>query len=241
MKLTIVYDNRACKGLEEGWGFACYVETDENRIMFDTGDDGNKLLNNMKRLGIDSKRIDTVFLSHDHADHTGGLPVLLDNMNPDKLNTIVYVLPSFSSTIKDTVKRKGFLYSEVIGFSPIRDDVYSTGPLKPPNGWIEEQAMVVRSDKGLVVITGCAHPGIYNILSYVKNWFPKEPMYMVVGGFHMLSMDDTLVQDTVDRLHNLGVKHVVPCHCTGDHAVATFANTFGAGFTNCCAGMEIEI
>ena len=75
MRLKIVYDNEALKGYKKDWGFSCLVEGEKN-ILFDTGAKADILLENMKKMGIDVKKIDAVVLSHNHRDHTGGLSAL---------------------------------------------------------------------------------------------------------------------------------------------------------------------
>jgi 7,8-dihydropterin-6-yl-methyl-4-(beta-D-ribofuranosyl)aminobenzene 5'-phosphate synthase len=78
LKLTIVYDNEAEEGLISGWGFSCYIKTEEENILFDTGGDGRALLHNLRMLDISSQEITKVILSHEHGDHTGGLFALLN-------------------------------------------------------------------------------------------------------------------------------------------------------------------
>ena len=250
MKITIVYDNETIRDeLKNDWGFSCYIDTSTddnngNKILFDTGANGDILLSNLEKLNIDPKDIDTVFISHNHWDHTGGLAKILDNMDNKKLNTIVYVLPSFSDNIKQTIKSKGFLYSEIIDFSEIRDDVYSTGPLHSGDGkykGIEEQSMVIRTDKGLVIIGGCSHPGIENIVRHVHTWLPKENIYMVLGGFHMLDYSDDEIMNVIKLFKELGVEKVMPCHCTGDRAKSIFAREFGNNCLVCGAGKVIDV
>ena len=73
MILSIVYDNEAEPGMKKDWGFSCHIETNDTRILFDTGRDGNILLNNMKAMSIYPEEIDIIVLSHAHYDHTGGL------------------------------------------------------------------------------------------------------------------------------------------------------------------------
>lgn len=76
MKITIVYDNSILKknkkGLRSGMGFSCFIQTQHNNILFDTGWNGDMLISNMKLLGIDYKNIDIIFISHNHGDHEGG-------------------------------------------------------------------------------------------------------------------------------------------------------------------------
>jgi 7,8-dihydropterin-6-yl-methyl-4-(beta-D-ribofuranosyl)aminobenzene 5'-phosphate synthase len=74
LRLTVVYNNIPCDNrLRTGWGFPCIVEGTDQTIVFDTGADADILLGNMILMGIDPTSVNTVFLSHIHADHIGGL------------------------------------------------------------------------------------------------------------------------------------------------------------------------
>ncbi len=76
MRVIIVYDNEANPGLESGWGFSCLIETQE-RLLFDTGDSGDKLIYNLGQLNVQPESIAKVVISHNHWDHTGGLEEFL--------------------------------------------------------------------------------------------------------------------------------------------------------------------
>jgi len=78
MKLKIAYDNKAKPGFKEGWGFSCLIEMEDEKILFDTGWDGNILLSNMEKFGIRPAEIKRAIISHDHWDHAGGLPISLE-------------------------------------------------------------------------------------------------------------------------------------------------------------------
>ena len=95
MKLKILYDNKARECFKPAWGFSCLVEADE-KILFDTGWDGNLLLYNMRRFDINPGDIDKVVISHDHWDHAGGLSYILNEIG----NVEVFVLKSFSMRLK---------------------------------------------------------------------------------------------------------------------------------------------
>ncbi len=158
MKITIVYDNEANPGLKSGWGFSCLIEGKE-RLLFDTGDSGKKLIYNMKQLNIVPETIDKVVISHNHWDHTGGLKEFLRLNN----NAKVFYPKSFSKPTE------------------ISPGVHSTGAL---GGLIKEQSLVVNTGKGNVVITGCAHPGLEKILQTARQ---LGEIYGVLGGFHGFS------------------------------------------------------
>ncbi len=193
MKLTIVYDNeKIVSDLETGWGFSCCVECKE-KILFDTGWDGNILLRNLKRLGIQPESIDKIVISHNHWDHIGGLVDLL-NVN-DSLR--VYIPPSFSSNLKREISRRAEMI-EVIEGMEISDNCITTGEL---DKGIKEQSLLLKTEKGIVILTGCSHPGVEKIMNVAKKY---DKVYGIVGGFHGFSNLKAIE----------GLKLIVPCHCT---------------------------
>lgn len=175
MKLSVIYDNEAKEGLQSGWGFACLIETDEHKVLFDTGWDGHLLLENMNKLLIDPKSIDILILSHQHWDHVGGVSTFL-NGNPD---VDIYVPASFSANLKKEMASKGNrkLY-EIKDAQEICNNIYSTGEL---GNDIKEQSLVLRSEKGLFVLTGCAHPGLSRIIEAASSFGDVTGIF---GGLH---------------------------------------------------------
>jgi len=186
MKITIIYDNETYeKDLIADWGFSCLVEVkDTPRILFDTGTNGSILLSNMKRLGIDPKSIDEVFISHAHFDHTGGLSDFLKMNKKAK----IYTPPSFRVSGKEVIS-----ISEP---TKIHENVYSTGELDGI-----EQSLAIKTKKGMVLIVGCSHPYMGHILD-VASQFGK--VYAIIGGMHGFSEFD-LFKD---------LELVCPTHCT---------------------------
>ena len=168
MRITIITDNTVySKKLRSEWGFSALIEVENTPcILFDTGASGEILLYNMSKLNIDSKRIECVFISHDHWDHTGGLDDFLKLNNKVKL----YVPQHFSSKLemKEFIKVKESL--------KIYENVFSTGELMSI-----EQSLILRLDRGLVVIAGCSHPGVGNILKSASK-FGK--VIALIGGLH---------------------------------------------------------
>ena len=163
LSITVSYDNNPYKErLTTAWGFSCVIRGTEKTILFDTGGDGSILLTNMEKLGIDPKEIDLVVLSHIHGDHVGGLSRFLEK-NPE---VVVYLPKSFPKGFKDGVKEYGAKIVEVQGPLKICEEVYSTGEL---GTWIKEQSLIIYTEKGLIVITGCAHPGIVKIVDKAKD------------------------------------------------------------------------
>ena len=128
----------------------------------------------MDKLNINPKDIDAVFLSHNHWDHTGGLQHLI-NVKPD----VKIYRPNFSSKLRE--------------FLP---NLITTGMLADI-----EQSLMIKTTKGLVVVGGCSHPGLENILNVARE---QGKIYAVLGGFHGFNKFDAL-QD---------VSLILPCHCT---------------------------
>jgi len=188
IEVTIIYDNKAYRrDLEADWGFSCLVEVGNTpRILFDTGTKGGVLLRNMKKLHIEPGSIDEVFISHAHFDHTGGLSRFL-KVNKD---VKVYVPASF---------RKPLGAKEVISVKEtlrIHGSVFSTGELSRI-----EQSLVVITEKGLLVVAGCSHPGVGAILGAASQF---GEVYALIGGLHGFR--------EFDRLRDLGL--ICPTHCT---------------------------
>jgi len=225
MRLTIIYDNNAEQKLKQDFGFSCFANN--KKILFDTGADSKILLHNMKQLNINPKNIKTIILSHNHFDHTGGLLGFLEKNS----NVKVYVLKSFPSSFKKEIKTRGAELIEVSGPIKITKGFYSTGEL---GTLIKEQSLVIDSDQGLVVITGCAHPGIVHIVKKVKEQFKKN-IYLVLGGFHHPSIEVAM------EFKKLGVKKVAPSHCTGEKAIKAFEKEYQKDFIKTGAGKIIVI
>ena len=210
MKITTVYDNEvypeaSATELTSEWGFSCLIEVSGERILFDTGGDGSILLHNMERLGIDPGDPTTIVLSHEHWDHTGGLSDLLKTNRDAE----ICLLTSFSESFKNKIKNPVI---EVHEPEKICDRVYSTGELGTS---IKEQSLVLKTKSGMVVLTGCAHPGIGAIMDAASG-FGK--IYGIIGGFHGFS-DYHLLN---------GVKFLSPCHCTQhlSEIVSRFPDTY---------------
>ena len=232
--MTIVYDNTALgENLRADWGFSCFIQGLEKSILFDTGTDGKILLSNMDKLGIRPESINLVVLSHEHKDHTGGLKALLAKNS----NIEVWIPDCFSTHFKNMVKREGASVKEVSGFQKICSRAYTTGIVE---GWIKEQSLILETEKGLVVITGCAHPRIVKIIATVKKLLKKN-IYMAFGGFHLGAYNDKEIKEIIEYFRDAGVEKTGPCHCTGDEARRLFAEDYKDDYLEIGVGKEIKI
>jgi len=234
--VTVVYDNRSgSEALESAWGFACIVEGLEKTILFDTGGDGPRLLSNLAELGIDPKEVDAVVLSHSHGDHVGGLSGFL-NANA---RVKVYVLGSFPGGIAEDARGLGADVVEAGQPTGICAGAETTGELVGESG-IPEQALLLRGDAGSAVITGCAHPGIGRIVEHAEAQTGGEVL-IALGGFHLFRETEGSVGRVIQDLRRLGVRRVIPCHCSGDMAVESFAEAYGQDFVRCSVGSVIPV
>ena len=239
-ELTIitVFDNylpaeNSAISLKTGWGFACLVKIGERNILFDTGADGETLLGNMNKLKIEPRDINIVVLSHIHQDHTGGLSDFLKQNNQVK----VYLGKSFPSDFKNGVVSIGAEIIEMNKPVEILESVYSTGELGTA---IKEQSLVIKTDKGLVIITGCAHPGVVNIVKKAKELIGKN-VYLVIGGFHLSDADDSELMSIISDFKKLGVEKAAPCHCSGDRCRELFKKEYKDDFIENGVGKIIKI
>lgn len=234
LTLTVTFNNVAFDArLRTSWGFSCLIEGTEQTILFDTGGEENILIGNMKRLNIDPSVIDTVFLSHAHGDHTGGLWGILKR-NPH----ITVCLPeSFPASFKQAVRGYGASVKVVGHPTRLFEGVHSSGEM---GDWIKEQALILETMNGLVVVTGCAHPGIVNVVRKATELF-NQNIYLALGGFHLMGMGTIKIGEIIRQLKSMGVKQVAPSHCTGDKAISLFKEAWGDNFLEGGAGAIIKL
>jgi 7,8-dihydropterin-6-yl-methyl-4-(beta-D-ribofuranosyl)aminobenzene 5'-phosphate synthase len=234
LAITVVHDNNPCvDSLKTAWGFSAFVTGTEKTILFDTGSDGTLLLENMAKLQIDPGRVDLVVLSHIHGDHTGGLTGLLKE-NP----RVQVCLPgSFPAKFKAAVQDHGATIVEVREPREICKDVYTTGVL---GRRIKEQALILRTGRGLVVLTGCAHPGVIRIVKEVRRRH-EGSILLVIGGFHLEWVTRGMVRSIIAAFRSYGIRYVAPTHCSGDKARQLFQESYGPGYVEAGAGKTIPL
>ncbi|MEJ2287417.1 MAG: MBL fold metallo-hydrolase [Deinococcales bacterium] len=234
IRIHVVFNNVPYRaGLEASWGFACLIEGLERTLLFDTGGDGPVLLANVRRMGLDPTSVDVVVLSHAHADHTGGLEAFLAR-RPD---VTAFVPASFPTSFVRSIERHGATVERVAGPQRLFDGVYSTGEM---GAALKEQALILDTPQGLVVVTGCAHPNVAAMAEQARTYLGKD-IYLVMGGFHLGSSSEADIRAIIGRLEALGVRKVAPSHCTGDGTIQMFRAAWGEDFVEGGLGAVIEV
>ena len=237
MEIKIIFDNTSLnEKFIPGWGFSCLID---KNILFDTGEQWGFMHKNMISLDIDFCKIEKVVISHDHWDHTGGLWGLLEKTE----GIDVYGCPGFSEDFKKKVvsSRTNLILADRL--TEVRKSIFTTGEIAGnyKGSFIAEQALLIKKEDGIIIITGCSHPGIVTIIKEIKKSFPEEKINLVFGGFHLMGKDDREVELIVEKLKVLKVEKVGPTHCTGYEAREIFERAYKENFIEITAGKTFEV
>jgi len=144
---------------------------------------------------------------------------------------------SLPQSVKNEVRLAGAKPVGVHNPTKICENVYSTGEL---GTFIMEESLIIKTSRGLILITGCAHPGIVNVVKRAKELLSSE-MYLVLGGFHLCWMNLSQVKNIIKGVKKEGVQKVAPCHCSGDLARKQFKEVYGKDFILVGVGKTITI
>jgi len=234
MKITVLVDNKEGKCKAEH-GFSLYIESDK-KILLDTGA-SVLFLKNAKELNINLDDIDMVVLSHGHWDHGNGLKFIKDKIlvchpdcfieryrhKDDMMNGLPLSLEQAKKQFDLITSKEPYELSDRIiflGEIPRKNDFEAKTthfylPNKDPDFIPDDSALAIKSDKGLIVITGCSHSGICNIIEYAKEVTKINKVYAVIGGFHLRKLGE-ITKKTIDYLKKQNIEKIIPCHCVKD-------------------------
>lgn len=255
-------------------GLSYLVETDEHRILFDVGHNAraespSPLEHNMRELGIAPSSIDTVFISHNHLDHVGGMQRQQERSFSMGNEQVELSHPDIQAFVPVSMTYPGL--SPIVADEPmsIGRGLATTGtvPRQLVIGWIDEQSLAINvAGLGVVLIVGCGHQPIPNLLRRYDQLF-DEPLYGIVGGLHlpvpegrlrMVGLDVQRVLASGDGLfspltrveieeqlallkeRDLGVIGVGG-HDSSDEVIALFAGEFGEAYRYVRVGEPIVI
>ncbi|HEX4839052.1 MAG TPA: MBL fold metallo-hydrolase [Rhabdochlamydiaceae bacterium] len=232
ISIKIIYDN--CKEnieLQAGWGFSCLVDLGQRKIVFDTGADAQAFFSNLEKMNIRCDEITDVVCSHKHSDHIAGLKEIVTKLKkgsrlflPKKFPSKKWPSTILTEVVEDLKKIDSGIYSLVLkgGF------------------FFYEQALLIETQKGLIVITGCAHPGIIRILEEAQKRL-NQPIHLVLGGFHLFRRKRSEIDGIVNQFKALKVQIVAPCHCTGNWAMEQFQQAFQNSFYKIGTGTILNL
>ena len=232
MHITIVYDNYAYDpAARVSSGFACVIKTPSATLLFDTGAHGPTLLYNLEQLSFTPQEIDSIVISHIDQDHIGGLFSFLE----ENRGVRVYVPRSFPTPFKDLIILHGAKVIEVGRRRQICPEVETTGEM---GAWIKEQALMVRTQGGVIVIVGDTHSGIINVIKKAKR-LTREKISLVVGGFSLGGASQTDLESIVKSFRRMGVEKVAPCHSSGDRTRKLFQEEYEENYIESGVGRVI--
>jgi len=246
MKLHILTENSASGKFLAEHGLSYYIEYDTN-ILFDTGH-SDVFMKNAKKLNLEIDKIKTVVLSHGHWDHGDGLKYLRDKklichpevfqkrfgkgrdynigleLSSDELHERFDVITSS----KPYPISKSIIF---LGEIPRTNDFESqTTTFELENGKddfvADDSGLVIKLNNEIIIISGCAHSGICNMIEYAKQITGISKIRAVIGGFH-LKHNNIQTQETIKYLKKQDIKELYPSHCTELPALSAFYNEFG--------------
>jgi 7,8-dihydropterin-6-yl-methyl-4-(beta-D-ribofuranosyl)aminobenzene 5'-phosphate synthase len=234
LKFTIIYDNYVARdGLKSDWGFSCLIEGLDKTILFDTGTKPEVFRHNLEKLDVDLSTVDQIVITHNHGDHTGGLDLVLK----ENRNVSVYFPVSFPQAFSRKIENyqaKPVRVKEPLEICPT---AFLTGEMGDE---IKEQSLVLDTPKGLIIVTGCSHPGIVKILEKAKE-IRNRDIHMVLGGFHLMRHSKDQMNEILRDFQSMGVEKCGATHCTGDTQIKMFKEAFGPNFVPLGVGKTITI
>ncbi len=232
LSITVLYDNAPFKeGLTPDYGFSCLIKAGKKNILFDTGKDGSILFLNSDQLGIDLKKIDLIIASHLHQDHIGGLFPLLE-IQPKA----AVFLPESTLELNQQFLERG--NKVIIVDHPMQIDkgIFLTGAL---GQGMKEQSLIINAPSGLIIVAGCSHPGILNIIKRSKELL-NRPVFLVIAGFHSMPQTIEGLSAAISQFKLLGVKNVGPAHCTSEQTKAFLKTAYGKNYITIGVGKTLN-
>jgi 7,8-dihydropterin-6-yl-methyl-4-(beta-D-ribofuranosyl)aminobenzene 5'-phosphate synthase len=269
-RITILYDAFGKDAaMTKDWGFAALVEVSGKRILFDTGGNAEIFAQNVKAKGVDLATLDFVVMSHRHGDHMAGLAHLL-NVNPkvkiyaprDGFGGV------YGSSLPSSFYRKAESSPPEMryynGAPPAEVTLGSAWPGAnfevidkttevapgislialvsdaPGTKELKELSLAIDTPDGIVLLVGCAHPGIEAIVEAASKI--NKHIHFIAGGFHLVVAPDPAIAKIATSLRdNWQVDWIAPGHCTGEPTFAALKQAFGNRYLYAGLGTALEL
>lgn len=276
LKITTLIENNSDKNniLINEHGLSLYIEINEKKILFDTGESGD-FIKNAEKLKINLNDLDYVILSHGHYDHSGGFKKFVENTNTsfkliigngffnEKYKLIEDEIYKFNGNSFD----EKFFEQNNISTNSINQDIFYIAEdvmvfsnfertnhfeilnkkfyIKKNDEYIlddfsDEIALGIKHEKGLVIILGCSHEGLVNILETITKRTGMS-IYGIVGGSHLIEADKLRLNNTINYLKEKNISIFRLSHCTGDKAVERLKDEFRDRFVYNNTGNVIKV
>ncbi|MGG7165319.1 MBL fold metallo-hydrolase [Clostridium ihumii] len=274
MKITVLVENNTINpNCEPKHGLSLYIQTINHCILFDFGPDGSTLLKNADVLGADLSNVDIAFLSHGHMDHGGGMNTFLKLNTNSKIYTCpdafsAHTIKAFGKDYPVGVdialkKSPQILLTKSVQVIDKELQVFSSpcgNILKPmfnstlyakKNGLMveddfsHEQSLIITEGETTVLVGGCAHGGILNLLNKAEELIGRSVDF-VISGFHLYDppTKNTEPESRIDELAGELSKHSTryfTCHCTGETAFNRLHSLLGEQINTLSTGNVIEL
>jgi len=268
-RITVLYDAFGKDSMmTKDWGYAALVEISGKRILFDTGDDPEILAKNTKAKGVDLTKLDFVVLSHRHSDHIGGF-TFIRKVNPRvKVYAPKENFGVFGSDLPSTFYRKdaslpaemryyGGTPPETMKFGTafpganieLIDKTTEVAPGvtlialisdAPGTKELKELSLAINTADGIVLVVGCAHPGIESIVAEAAKINPH--IHFIAGGFHLVVAQDPAIEKVVTSLHDAyHVDYIAPGHCTGEPTFTALQKAFDTRYVYAGLGTTLSV
>jgi len=264
LKLTILVENTVYKqGLLAEHGLSILMEFRDKKYLFDSGQ-GMALKHNAQKLGVDFKQLDGLILSHGHYDHTGGVGMLLKS-NP-KLD--IYAHPDFQID-RYSQRDKRLVpvsysgpeieeFHAISNLTEIENGMFLTGEIKHAENYLNQKykkkenggyrtddftddlSLYFEGENGLIIILGCSHKGVENIIEEITAKSGKNKIDKIIGGMHLMHADSDRLEELGESLAELNADAVYPLHCTGKSAASYFRRKLGEKIKFAGVGSIIE-
>jgi 7,8-dihydropterin-6-yl-methyl-4-(beta-D-ribofuranosyl)aminobenzene 5'-phosphate synthase len=237
--VKMIYNNTGNNSnFRKDWGLAMWIEENNNAVFFDTGGNPKIFWKNIQAAGIDVSKLSVIIISHNHLDHTLGIPIILEKTG---YKPVIYVPAADVEDFRSKYNRATI--KPVHNAQHITGSIWSTGEMKASlnNDAISEQSIIILQGKMAYIFTGCAHQGIIAIVEKTKSLHPDKDIALLAGGFHLLDHTIEQLRDISEKLNTLEVKKIAPSHCTGDKAIAFFRSEWKERFIDFNIGDDFKI
>ncbi len=263
MRIITLIENLVYKaGLVAEHGLSIYIETDDKKILFDTGQ-SKLFMENALKLGIEINDIDILVLSHGHYDHTGGLYPFLYRNNKAKVYAKKEIfVPKYHSKSRfigtkydePNIKNRIVYVNEIteiannvflmpdITIYNATDTHFKGLQVKQGDDFIDdtfndELFIAIKQNEQINIITACSHRGITNICTTATEHF-KLPIAKVLGGFHLKDASTDEYNVVKDYFNKVRPQSIGLCHCTGVDNYAKMLNDCDLNIFYNCTGYE---